>query len=91
MEFNFKELNQDMELAAIWLQAKPFITRDGKRMRSVRLTKGDLINVIDGELVSCAIAEPTHKIIGCYGTICSSKLRFMAINLKTNEPEMIRV
>lgn len=91
MNINWKELNNEMELAAIWLHKGAFIERDGKVKRDVRITKGDLICVIDGELASCAQMKPTHKIIACVGTIDSSVLKLITTSLEDNQPLIVEL
>jgi len=91
MDINWKNLTNEMELAAIWLHKGAFVEREGRVKRTVRITKGDVICVIDGELASCATMKPTHKIIACYGTIDSRELKLLTTNLKDNQPLIVRV
>jgi hypothetical protein len=78
--------SKEHELAAIWLE-KPLQTATEK---TVRIAPDHLVKVEDGNLVDC-IGEPTHKVIGCYGTVTSSKLSFLLIDLQTNQPIEIKV
>ena len=71
--------NEIMELASIWLEVK----HNG----SVRLAEGDYIRVEDGKLAEGEYA--THKIIGCFGTLYSTRLELLATDVITNEPETI--
>lgn len=91
MDINWKALNNEMELAAIWLHKGAFVEREGKVSRQVRITKGDRICVIDGELASCAQMNPTHKIIGCVGTIDSSVLKLITVSLSDNQPLIVEL
>lgn len=62
------------------------ITGEG---RTAFLSPGMTIRVVDNEVVDCP--EPTHKIIGCHGTINSSQLYFVLTDLKTNEPLNLKI
>lgn len=78
--------SQEHELAAIWLE-KPLKTATE---RTVRITEGHLVAIKDGQLVDCT-GEPTHKVIGCQGTVTSSRLSFTLLDLKTNQPLIYQV
>ncbi len=75
------------ELSAIWMCDNPVITGTGER--TVRLCPGMHIKVENGKIVDCP--DPTHKIIGCHGTINSSELYFVLTDLETNEPLNLKV
>lgn len=77
--------SKEYELAAIWLE-KPLQT---STERTVRITAGHFVRVENGRLVDCG--EPTHKVIGCYGTVNSSTLSFILIDLKNNQPLNLKV
>lgn len=67
--------------------AGPVITGSG--VRTAFLSTDMTIRVVNNEIVDCP--EPTHKIIGCHGTINSSELYFVLTDLKTNEPLNLKV
>jgi len=91
-DFNWKKIaDTEMELGAIWIPRGAFIERDGLVRREVRIVPGDKIAVIDGELVSCATMQPTHKIISCVGTLYSKNLKFITVGLEDNQPLIVRV
>lgn len=73
--------NKEFEMEAIWLE-KSLQTPSGKHFR---LTRDMEVKIENGSLVDCT-ENPTHKIIGCSGTITSSKLTLILTDLKTNEP-----
>jgi hypothetical protein len=89
----FKDLNdslfvKEMELAAIWME-KPIVTSNE---RTVRLTNGHEVRVENGKIVDCSPDKPaTHKILGCYGTVSSSSLGMVLMDLKTNEPLTLKI
>lgn len=74
------------ELNAIWMDRK---VMSGEGVCTHRLSKDMTVKVKDGGIVDCP--EPTHKIIGCLGTINSSELYFVLTDLKTNEPLNLKV
>jgi len=76
---------KEHELAAIWLE-KPLQTATE---RTVRIAEGHLVKVENGKLVDCG--EPTHKVIGCMGTVTSSSLSFILTDLQTNEPLTLKI
>lgn len=88
---NYKQLNDEMEVAAIWVNGGIIIQSEGKTKRKVRISEGDLIPVFDGELVRGRFMQPTHKVIGCFGNATSTKLSFMAVDILTQEVEIIKV
>lgn len=83
----FRPDNKLHELVAIWLLDTPIMTGEGKR--TVRLEPGMTIPVNNEKIMQSG--EPTHKIIGCLGTISSSELYFVLTDLKTNEPLNLKV
>lgn len=79
----------EVELAAIWFIGNPVTLPSGRK--AVRVTIGDEITVQDGTLVNSTTGIATHRVIGCFGTINSSRLCFNTINISTNEPEVIHI
>lgn len=77
----FKPNDDMMELAAIWLN----VNINGTR----RLAEGDHVCIEDGWLVSGTHA--THKVIGCYGNMASSRLEMMVTDVITNEPKILKL
>lgn len=73
------------ELEAIWLN-RSIQTPFG---RTVRVTTGTLLKIVDGKLVDFT-DEPTHKVIGCYGTLVN-QFEITVLDLKTNEPSQIKL
>lgn len=75
-------LNEVMPLAAIWLE-KPV---NGK----VRYTEGDLICLDDDDNI-IESDHASHKILGCFGTVDSSILEMMVMDLISNETKIIEL
>lgn len=73
------------ELEAIWLN-RSIQTPFG---RTVRVTTGTLLKIVDGKLVDFT-GEPSHKVIGCYGTLVN-QFEITVLDLKTNEPSQIKL
>lgn len=80
-----KLYTEPMELAAIWL-TRPLITAQGKTWR---LAPDALVCIENGELVDC-LGEPTHKVIGCFGTLVD-QYEVTLINIQTNEPLLLKI
>lgn len=76
---------EQRELAAIWL-SKPINTPSGK---IVRLAPDAMVKIENGKLVDFT-GEPSHKVLGCFGTL-SDQFEITVINLKTNEPEQVKL
>jgi hypothetical protein len=77
---------KEFELAAIWLE-RPLLTATE---RTVRIAPGHLVAVEDGKLVDVFI-KPTHKVIGCYGTIANTSLSFILIDIENNQPLTLKI
>lgn len=75
----------EMELAAIWI-TDPVPVVNG--VRKARFEAGDLICWRDGEAKD---GEATHRILGCFGNISSSVLKFTAIKLQNSQIEILKV
>lgn len=73
------------ELNAIWLN-RSIQTPFG---RTVRVTHGTLLKIVDGKLVDYT-DEPTHKVIGCFGTLVN-QFEITVLDLKTNEPSQVKL
>lgn len=73
------------DLAAIWLE-KPLQTADGKK---IRIAPDTLVTVKDGALID-SLEPPTHKIIGCYGTLVN-QFELTLIRLADHEPLQIKL
>lgn len=87
---NPQAAKEEVVLEAIWCMNNPIFTKhtyDGstRESKSVRITEGDLVIVEDGKLATTKTKDFTHKIIGCYGTIDSSKLYVNIIDLNSLE------
>lgn len=80
-----KLYNEPMELAAIWLN-RSLLTAQGKTWR---LAPDALVCIENGELVDC-LNEPTHKVIGCFGTLVG-QFEVTLINIQTSEPLLIKI
>lgn len=77
--------NEQMELAAIWMQT-PVLTARG---RTARIAPGELVKIEGGKIVD-AIDGPTHKVIGCIGTLYN-KFELTLLDLETNQPLQINI
>jgi RNase P/RNase MRP subunit p29 len=90
----FKDLNnlyqKEFEMEAIWLEKSLAVVEDNIISRRIRITRGHLVTVDNGRLID-VVSEPTHKIIGCHGTVTSSTLSLVVIDLKTNQPSTIKI
>lgn len=83
-----KTINREMELAAIWLDSPLQM----ENIRSARVTTGDMVKVENGELIDLPIGEnPTHKVLYCTGTIDSSSLNFILLDINTNKELIIKL
>jgi hypothetical protein len=78
---------KEFEMAAIWLE-KPLQTATEK---TIRITDGHLVKVEGGKLIDCVDCAPTHKVIGCFGTVTSSSLSFILLDLQTNQPLNLKI
>lgn len=68
----FEPNNDIMELMAIGLTKKIKVSNQGVVNTALRITDGDLIEVIDDKLTGGD--NFNYKIIGCYGNIANSLL-----------------
>lgn len=75
----------EMELAAIWI-TEPVPVING--VRKARFEAGDFIRWADGAVND---GTATHKILGCFGNVSSSVLKFTAINLQNSQIEILKV
>lgn len=75
---------EPQELAAIWLE-KPLLTATGS---TSRITPGAIVRVENGKLVNCG--EPTHKVIGCLGTLIN-QFEFVLTDIHSNQPITIKL
>lgn len=86
--FNFFPHDSSVvELGAIWLSQRLTIA-NGKW--ACRIMEGMEVAVENGKLINCK-GLPTHRIIGCYGTIDSRSLSIQVVNLQTYEPSIIKL
>lgn len=84
-EFLHQLSGSEMELAAIWFSPSLKLT-DGRRLH--RVAPGVDIPVTNGQPSD---GTPTHRVVGCYGTIDSSVLRMTVVDLNTKEPQLITI
>jgi hypothetical protein len=83
-----KTINREMELAAIWLDSPLQM----EIIRSARVMAGDMVKVENGQLIDLPIGEaPTHKVLHCTGTIDSSSLNFILLDINTNKELIIKL
>lgn len=77
------------ELNAIWLNKKVQLP-DGRH--TCRIKPGDGVLIIDGELADAPIkCDPSHLIIGCFGTLANTDFKIICIDKKTNEPITVQL
>lgn len=78
-----------VSMEAIWLTNYVTI---GTGENKYRLDAGMEIRVCGGEIVNCSKENPpTHRIAGCIGTMDSSHLEFILMDLYTGMPENLKV
>lgn len=78
------------QLEAIWLNRPVGRIRDNYYARTCRIQEDDLIKIQGNTIQYLAEDQkPTHKVLGCFGTIDSSVLEVMTIRLKDNKPQII--
>lgn len=78
----------EVELAAIWYER----TIQTSTERTPRLTTGHCIRVDGDKLSDVSESHPaTHRIVGCHGTITSSRLSLVLVSLDENTPFILRI
>ena len=75
-----------MELNAIWLEKKLMTANE----TTARITPGMLVKVQGGRLVDC-IGDPTHLVTKCLGTVQSTMLEFVLIDIITREETSLKL
>lgn len=78
-------LKKEVELSAIHMTRKVKTSTETTR----RLTVGHEIEVRGNEIVDCE--TPTHRIIGCYGSLDGCTLSFLLVDLVSGMPVEMRV
>jgi len=74
------------ELSAIWIPGG-IQTNKGKK---VRITAGDFINVIDGQIQKDAVIF-NSEVTEMFGTLDNKELYFVVRNIETKEYEIVEV